>query len=385
MGAIARVKLRKKEILLALVSSAVGLAISLLAAEIYFFKINQNQWVAPLTQFDPGLGWANVPNSVLTYSGKTYTTNSLGFRSGEIDPAKNHVLVVGDSVVFGAGVSDNETLSYFLSQDLGKYQVLNLGVSGYSIDQYYLSLKKHVGKTNPKFIVVVIFTGNDWEETLSNNMHGIDKPFFIVENGELKLTNDSISKFSCKNTFSKSWVLRRLSLNRFGANICDYKRPDDDYGKKIIHALLKRIGDLASQRGARLLFVLSPTLFDYFSEACSPGSSAGFCRENTLAFQKFLLEKINRAKEDDSKEYASLVFKKYLSGFAYLLTSLQNILKNENFDYIDLFEKFKTQSIDLTPLYNNEPYHYSPAGNKLLAKVVSEHLNEQYPGVFQGN
>jgi hypothetical protein len=61
--------------------------------------------------------------------GTAAVISAVRTRSPEVDRSKGHVLLVGDSVVWGYGER----------HDL---QALNLGVSWYGIDQYYLWLKR---------------------------------------------------------------------------------------------------------------------------------------------------------------------------------------------------------------------------------------------------
>ena len=103
-------------------------------------------------------------------------------RSEEVYSSKGHILVVGDSVAFGLGVNNDETVSYYLGKEENisalEYQVLNLGVSGWGIGQYYLNLKKHIENLNPKMIVLIIYVTNDLDDTRKDHHYGISKPMF---------------------------------------------------------------------------------------------------------------------------------------------------------------------------------------------------------------
>lgn len=78
-----------------------------------------------------------------------YKLNSMGYRTKEFNDIdwKNSIVVLGCSCVFGTGVSEDETLSYYLSKLFNK-DVINLGVSG-SSNQFMLDtsimLKKKYG------------------------------------------------------------------------------------------------------------------------------------------------------------------------------------------------------------------------------------------------
>jgi hypothetical protein len=176
------------------------------------------------TEFDSALGWATIKNAQYIYGGNKITINSLGFRSPEVDFSKEHILVLGDFVTFGYWISDDETISYFLSDRLkNKYkniQVLNLGVTGYGVDQYYLNLKRHIETLNPKIIVILICSRNDLTETSSESPYGRKKPFFILENGELRQVVKKISFLNCENIFSKSWLLQKPFFSSYRKTVC---------------------------------------------------------------------------------------------------------------------------------------------------------------------
>lgn len=63
-----------------------------------------------------------------------YTLNSLGYRTKEFDDIdwKESIVIFGCSFVFGIGVTDNHTVSYFLEQLSGR-PVINMGIGGSSI------------------------------------------------------------------------------------------------------------------------------------------------------------------------------------------------------------------------------------------------------------
>ena len=63
-----------------------------------------------------------------------YTLNSLGYRTKEFDDIdwKESIVMFGCSFIFGIGVTDEHTVSYFLEQLSGR-PVINMGIPGSSI------------------------------------------------------------------------------------------------------------------------------------------------------------------------------------------------------------------------------------------------------------
>ena len=123
----------KKNILLALTTTFLASILGLILVETYFFKSNDNFFVCEICQFHPQLGWKTIPGKTVSNKKVTYITNSLGMRSKEVGFSKGHILLVGDSVTFGLGVNNNETISHYLEKINNKHQVLNLGIPRYGI------------------------------------------------------------------------------------------------------------------------------------------------------------------------------------------------------------------------------------------------------------
>ena len=121
----------REEIFLVLATIFLTSLLGLIIVESYYWNSPLSS-VCGICRFHPELGWETKPSKSVKNRVLTYTTNSMGMRSEEIDPARGHILILGDSVAFGVGVNNNETISHYLEQDkrideLG-YQVL-LGTS----------------------------------------------------------------------------------------------------------------------------------------------------------------------------------------------------------------------------------------------------------------
>ena len=86
---------------------------------------------------------------------------------------------MGDPIFWGTGVGDKETGAYLLDRKLSRFQVLNLGVGGYSIDQYYILLKNELSKLRPLLIIANIYLGKDFFGMLSQTTYGYEKPLFL--------------------------------------------------------------------------------------------------------------------------------------------------------------------------------------------------------------
>jgi lysophospholipase L1-like esterase len=347
-----------KKIALFTTSLLISLILAIVGLELYFK--NTNRFISA-TQFDSSLGWTTIPNYNFEEKGIRYTTNSLGFRSNEVDPSKDHVLVMGDSVVWGPEAQNNETVSSYLAEYFSEDQVLNLGVSGYGVDQYYLKLKQYISKLNPKLVVVIIFTGNDWDDSTHDSRYGRSKPFFTVDGqisfnqerkftidqNRLVLTNSPISRYSCSNIFSFSYTLSLPLFKSFRASFCKEKTLNINEAHYVLLGLLIKIGELVSEKKAGLLFVLSPSKSDF----------------------KYDFKKDDLEKEVTKSKPKPKIFNK---GSQILF---QNLFKQTRFPYLDFYEVVKEHGWKLDDLYlPKDNDHLSPLGLKFMAEAINNHL-----------
>jgi hypothetical protein len=92
----------------------------------------------------------------------TYTLNSKGYRAKEFDEYdwSEAIVLFGCSCTFGVGVSDDETISYYLSEMTGR-GVINLGVPGGS-NQFMLDQSVILKKNYPKpYAIIMLWTVTD--------------------------------------------------------------------------------------------------------------------------------------------------------------------------------------------------------------------------------
>ncbi len=199
--------------------------------------------------FDPELGWAPVGEGL------------VGQHLERIDPARDHVLLLGDSIVFGYGVGADEQIGRRLQARMPHWQVLNAAVSGWSIDQYYLYLKRIVDQVRPKVVVVGIFTGNDFQITGREFSWGSSKPLFTVKDGALVRANEGagcIDDLGRSLLFRTLWRDRDLALSMI-RSLCAPRELRRSELEAVISRLFVEIEALAARHGGKVLFELMPT------------------------------------------------------------------------------------------------------------------------------
>ncbi len=132
-------------------------------------------------------GWANRPSTIAMYGEPEFhfevSHNALGFRGPEIPaekPAgKLRVLILGDSLTYGIGVTDDETFSARLAALEPRVEVVNTGVNGYGTAQELLVLRDQGLALQPDVVVVAFFwndVGNNFNRTF---------PRFELKEGKL--------------------------------------------------------------------------------------------------------------------------------------------------------------------------------------------------------
>jgi lysophospholipase L1-like esterase len=138
---------------------------------------------AQLYQDNPLTGYRMRPDMQLDFvrqsdgAAISVRTNNLGFRDDEdYQPDAGddtlRVLLLGDSLVFGAGVPFDETigeqLEGILAADTGQtVQAMNWGVPGYGQEQERLLLEALDAEAHqPDLILVMVTTSNDFGQTL---------------------------------------------------------------------------------------------------------------------------------------------------------------------------------------------------------------------------
>ena len=158
---------------------------------------------SPIYAADEKVGFKVAPN--LRFEG--FTTNSLGTRGAEPDPAAaERILVLGDSMALGAEVRDGETLCALLEGALGPTcQVFDSGCPGYGPREELAALERLAPALRPTRVVVCFFAGNDFLDA------GQDGPTYRVVAGRLvsekKYQETGAVTRAFKNALASAWSL----------------------------------------------------------------------------------------------------------------------------------------------------------------------------------
>jgi GDSL-like Lipase/Acylhydrolase family len=152
-------------------------------------------------------GWTPRPNLRGEWkNGKSFSINQRGYRGRALakEPlaGARRVLVLGDSIAFGAGVNDLETFVERLQTPGSGFEVANLGVSGFGTDQELLRLERDGFPLRPDAVVLNVCLSNDYvDNMLDSYLHddGTPKPYYVLDEDRLVLRDAHLKK---------SWVRR---------------------------------------------------------------------------------------------------------------------------------------------------------------------------------
>lgn len=172
-----------------------SLSVSLVTCEVFLRTVNYRPLLSDrqmyVTNGSEIVPYKLRPNYKNYYLGKPVKIDRDGYRivqpkssslelSREKSPAKT-ILLVGDSVVFGHGVRDEETMGSQLQDALWasglNYRVKNIGVPGYTSWNEYGALVEYFKKFSA-VLVIVVHVPND--VSLDNDQLGIGKGKYLV-------------------------------------------------------------------------------------------------------------------------------------------------------------------------------------------------------------
>ena len=164
---------------------------------------------------DSLLGWRHRPGSVATFKNQRVAINSIGLRDDDLAPAGKgnsfRILFLGDSQVFGDGVSREDTFVELLQSELSHVDPINGAVIGYGTDQQLLYFEREGASLRPNLTLVGL-NAYDLRDNISRRVRsGYEKPVFEIRANELQLTNVPVDAGSIVDQ-AQSWLGRSSHL-----------------------------------------------------------------------------------------------------------------------------------------------------------------------------
>jgi hypothetical protein len=148
-------------------------------------------------EHDPDLGWMNRPNLAIDgmYGpGTSFTTNAQRLRAtreytAEIPAGRYRIVCLGDSFTMGYGVGDGDTFPARLEALSPRYEVINMGLGGFGLDQDYLWYLRD-GVRFETDLLLLLLIPDDFNRVLTDLFLGRNpKPVLELAEGELRAAN----------------------------------------------------------------------------------------------------------------------------------------------------------------------------------------------------
>jgi hypothetical protein len=120
--------------------------------------------------FSRTYGWVGRPGAVAPMGGGRVSLNARGYRGRELtapkEAGRTRVAVLGDSIAFGFGVSDEQTFPHMLDVRDNGIEAGNLAVAGYGPGQQLLVLQRDALRVDPDVVVLAVCLRNDFVDAV---------------------------------------------------------------------------------------------------------------------------------------------------------------------------------------------------------------------------
>ncbi len=106
---------------------------------------------------NPNISYELKPNLNIHVFRSTVQTDASGLRSPQADPAKPTLAVLGDSITFGYGLEESQSIPGRLQEMLPAWNVVNAAVPGYNLLQEAGLYQEKVAALQPKALVLIFY------------------------------------------------------------------------------------------------------------------------------------------------------------------------------------------------------------------------------------
>jgi hypothetical protein len=330
-------------------------------------------------EYDSLLGWRHKRN----FTGELKTSeyhlnlqyNARGWRGLERPYNKpqnvSRIIVLGDSFVDGYSVQVQDRLTEVLETNLGsQFEVVNLGVAGYSTDQELLLLEEEGWKYQPDLVVLAFYYNDVWGNGSSYlaNSYRIKKPLFVMGvDGILSLTNVPVPNPSpTLRDRSRVYGLVRTAIK----------------GNPVLYSLAIKAGIAEHPSAAPTWAAWGPLEFEAYRKSETPE----LIRDWTIT--QALLRKMKWEAEQKGSHFVVLDVPARIELSPQEWSAAQippdydphqvagglgGICKAEGIPYIDPTDRFRNGAKQ-GPLYFVHDPHWNAAGHHLAAKILAEHV-----------
>ena len=213
-----------------------------------------------------------APDGKIVYDA-TYTIGKDGYRL-DVPHNDHQIYIYGDSLLFGNGLNDNETLSYFLSKNHA-FKSKNLGIGGYGMHQALFNIQK--GKTANNGINILYTTPGHANRSSCKPIYSSGTPRYILDKKK-KLILDGV----CKDKIKLNNILQSIYIFRLFERVFGTTKYLSDQGIEVYLAIIEEFYRLTKQSNSKLIIVY--TLSD---------EAEKFMKNNTKWSNKLIVDQYN--------------------------------------------------------------------------------------------
>ncbi|MGE5126890.1 MAG: SGNH/GDSL hydrolase family protein [Betaproteobacteria bacterium] len=265
--------------------SCVSVALALVAAEGL-----ARRWAPDYLSRTRGLyvhsrtyGWVGRPGAVAPMGSGRISLDARGYRTRPLAPpgadSRTRVIVLGDSIAAGYGVSDEQTFPRLLDARDNGIAVENLAVEGYGPGQELLVLRRDALRQQPDVVVLAVCLRNDLvDSALPVALYdGVTpRPVFRLVGGQLVLDDSPVRRTAAGRALQ--WLSDYSHLfNRLSALVprpaivqertWRYRKrevlSDADYAFRLAMALIEEMRNECRRRGIPFLIATFPNGVSY--------------------------------------------------------------------------------------------------------------------------
>ncbi|HEX9190109.1 MAG TPA: hypothetical protein VGB87_23735, partial [Vicinamibacteria bacterium] len=253
--------------------------------------------------FSETLGWAPREGVSAVVEGQRVTLNARGYRGRELalprPRERARLVVLGDSIAFGLGVSDEETFTSLLDGRDNGIEAGNLAVQGYDPGQELLVLLGEGLRSEPDVVVLAFCLANDFAEPLlpvALYDGRTPKPRFRLAGDRLVLDRSSLVLTRPERLVL--WLSDRSHLfNRVSSlgprsegsaprHWRDRKREalrDEEYAIRLSLEIVRRMDAACRERGIAFVLAVFPNRSSYPSKSWLAGRFLESARAEGIA------------------------------------------------------------------------------------------------------
>ncbi len=212
-----------------------------------------------------------APDGKIIYDA-TYTIGKDGYRL-DVPHNDHQIYIYGGSLLFGNGLNDNETLSYFLSKNHA-FKSKNLGIGGYGMHQALFNIQK--GKTANNGINILYTTPGHAHRSSCKPIYSSGTPRYILDKKQLIL--DGV----CKDKTKLNNILQSIYIFKLFERVFGTAKYLSDQGIEVYLAIIEEFYRLTKQSNSKLIIVY--TLSD---------KAEKFMENNTKWSNKLIVDQYN--------------------------------------------------------------------------------------------